>query len=96
MKTKERLAQALETAGVPSGLVMKAREGWYDDYESHSATPKADLVRDLHRLGRPDLVARVRDGEFDNTKEEGDAWVASPEGQATQRLLNAGYFNRGA
>jgi hypothetical protein len=33
------------------------------------------------------LTARVIGGEFDATREESDAWAASPEGQETMKLL---------
>ncbi len=33
------------------------------------------------------LAQRVLDGEFDATREESDAWAASPEGQETFRQL---------
>ena len=83
MKTKERLAQALHAIG-EFELVRRARAGEFDDYECSSVTPKVDLVRALYLLGRDEATAlalRVKDGQFDNTKEEADAWAASPEGR---------------
>lgn len=91
MHTKEKLAQVLEAAEVPSTLVRNARMGTYDDYESPLEMPKHQLIRDLGRAGYPDLVLRVQQGEFDNTQAEGDAWLESPEGQ---RALKT-YFRKG-
>jgi hypothetical protein len=78
--TKERLALALDDLMVTTKdervapLILKARHGDYDDYESHSATPQSDLVRDLLALGHEQLVKRVINGEFDGTREEAQAW----------------------
>jgi hypothetical protein len=33
------------------------------------------------------MVDRVKDGDFDASKEESDAWAASPDGQETFRQL---------
>lgn len=86
MRTKERLAQALEAARCPLWMVEKARAGGYDDYESDSPIPLTDLVRDLRAAGgQQDLIRRAVGGEFDGTREEAEAWAASPEGQAVLR-----------
>ena len=53
-----------------------ARQGRYDDYESEHAMPIGDLVNDLVAAGRRDLAKRAQQGEWDGTKEEGDAWFA--------------------
>jgi hypothetical protein len=74
MKTKERLALALEESGAPVAMVEQARAGGYDDYESDSATPQLDLIRDCAMYGLHTLIARVKEGEFEGTKEEGMAW----------------------
>lgn len=76
LSTKERLAQALEALNDPrvKPLIARARDGDFDDYESHSATPQIDLVTELRKLGLTDFAARAMDGEFDGTKEEGEAW----------------------
>jgi hypothetical protein len=77
MKTKERLASALDEAGAPIGMVKAANAGEYDDYESESATPISDLVRDCLRHGLKGIANRAMDGEFDGTKEESQAWFES-------------------
>ena len=73
--TKERLAQVLHAAGLFE-MEKAARQGLYDDYESESATPINDLVNDLIAAGQRDLAKRAQSGEWDGTKEEGEAWFA--------------------
>jgi hypothetical protein len=88
MRTKERLAQALEAAGFPD-TAERARRGLYDDYESPYALPKFELVKTLCSHGeRGEAFAeRVKAGEFNNTKEEAAAWMNSPEGKTALEKL---------
>ena len=104
--TSEKLALAMEAAGVPPNLVAKARNADYDDYRSEvSATPCVDLVRDLYGLAstadNPDkaarfmeLRARAINGEFDAQKWESDAWAESmkddPEMGPLLKSMSAG------
>lgn len=81
--TREKLARAMAEAGVPAEGIRQARAGYYDEYLSDNPLPLLTLVNDLETNGFGNLAARVRTGEFDATKEESDAWAASPEGQAT-------------
>jgi hypothetical protein len=81
--TTERLARVLETEGLPAGMVAAARDGYYDDFKSPLAMPETQLYHDLLAQNRPDLADRVKDGEWDATKEESDAWAQSFEGQQT-------------
>jgi hypothetical protein len=74
MTTNERLAQALEKANAPIHMVDRARAGQYNDFESDSATPIINLVRDLRLCGLSELAVRAMNGEFDSTKEEAEAW----------------------
>lgn len=74
LATSERLAQALHAAGLLE-METKAREGYYDDYKSPLATPITQLVNDLNDAGQFSLAKRAMDGEFDGTKEEGEAWM---------------------
>jgi hypothetical protein len=46
-------------------LMLRASAGAYHCFDSASATPKVDLVRELEGAGLLDLAARVRRGEFD-------------------------------
>lgn len=86
--TSEKLALAMEAAGVPSSLVAKARNADYDDFRSEvSATPCLDLVNDLARLmstpqyaineSIAELRKRAMNGEFDAQQWESDAWAES-------------------
>jgi GTP:adenosylcobinamide-phosphate guanylyltransferase len=88
--TTERLAEALHAAGCPAAMIRRAREGYYDDYKSPLATPCMQLVSDLENIGQRDLANRARNGEFDGTREEAEAWARSPDGQAAFRDLLGG------
>lgn len=95
--TAERLAAALEEAGLPPELVERARAAEFDDYRSPHAMPLITLVSELRAIGTPaaaGIIQRVIEGEFDGTKAEADAWAASPEGRATFAELVGG--NRAA
>jgi hypothetical protein len=98
--TTAKLAAALsEIPGVPRAMITRAIDGYYHDYMSPLAFPEMQLAADLLELAklpatprnsRPLLramVDRVKDGDFDASKEESDAWAASPDGQETFRQL---------
>jgi hypothetical protein len=98
--TTAKLAKALSgIPGVPREMIQRAVDGYYHDYLSPLALPEVQLVSDLRDLAsrpatprdsRPLLKAlaqAVIDGEHDATKEESDAWAASPDGQETFRQL---------
>lgn len=72
-RTKDRLTHVLEQAGLWD-MARKARDGYYDDYETPIATPKIQLVVDLLTAGRADLADRAKAGEWDATREESDEW----------------------
>lgn len=74
MRTKDKLARALEEVGAPSGMIEAALRGAYDDFESDSATPISDLVRDASKHGLTTIVGRAINGEFDSTSDESEAW----------------------
>jgi len=89
MHTKDRLAHELEIIGL-ADMAARAREGYYDDFLSPLAAPIVELVGELAKVRSMQAIGlrqRVINGEFDATQEESDAWAASPEGQATMRLL---------
>lgn len=78
--TTEKLALALEAAERDVELrtmIVRARQGYYHDYLSPLALPEMQLVADLEERGHPELAQRVRDGEFDASKAESDAWMCS-------------------
>lgn len=74
MKTKEKLAHALIQANAPGTMVDAAMNGDYDDFESKSATPINDLVRDCRERGLDAIAKQAMDGDFDATREESEAW----------------------
>lgn len=74
MTTKEKLAVALNESGAPTAMVELAMAGAYDDFESNSATPINDLIRDSRLAGLDDITQRAMNGDFDGTKEESQAW----------------------
>ena len=71
--TKQKLANVLDGAKLPD-LAAEARAGRFDDFESESLTPIVDLVKSLESAGRQDLADRARNGEWDGTREEAEAW----------------------
>lgn len=90
MKTKERLARELEKAGAPARIVEKAREGWYDDFESPFSFPTHALVQELRATrmtGMIEFAKRVKGGEFDGTREQAREWAQSREGQGALKGL---------
>jgi len=98
--TSERLAARLRTvAGIPAAMIERAEQGYYHDYVSPLTFPEMQLVADLRALlgtpgaGNAAIKAVVDDvigGIYDATREESDAWAASPEGQAAFRELLEG------
>lgn len=74
ISTKEKLALALVASGAPSEMIEKAKQGYYDDYESELAAPIVQLVADLQAAGLEELRQKAIDGEFDGTPEESEAW----------------------
>lgn len=85
--TKEKLAAALRAEGFVA-LAERAHAGEFDDFESEEHDlPKVALVAALLALDTPAaerFAARVTDGEFDNTREEAEAWLRSYQQQQGQ------------
>lgn len=78
-QTTDRLAAELRKVGLEL-MARKAEAGHYDDYLSELTFPIAALVGDLEAAGTPaarELAQRARDGDFDATEEEADAWERS-------------------
>lgn len=87
--TKDILADELRKAGLEE-LAKKAETGYYHDFLSPLETPCIQLISDLTKAGTPAALAlrrRHMNGEFDATKDESEAWAASPDGQAVMREL---------
>lgn len=89
LHTTEKLARALEAENDPrlASLIERARQGHYHDFLSPLPTPEFQLMADLTALGHTALAERVKEGEFDASKAESEAWGASPEGQAAYSEL---------
>jgi len=87
-KTTQKLMAALEEALAPTWMINKAENMMYDDFLSESPFPIADLVYDCRNEGLYKIANRAIDGDFDATKEESDAWAASPDGQTNFKQIN--------
>lgn len=84
-------------------IAARARAAHFDDYfapqEIADGMEHLRLVRELnaiargtnraHRLRIRDVVAAVKAGEFDGTREESDRWSASKDGQEAMALLRS-------
>lgn len=92
MHTKDFLAGELRKAGLDA-MADKAATGYYHDFLSPLPAPCIQLETDLRAAGTPEamaLRARHLNGEFDASKEESDAWAASPDGRAAVSQLMPG------
>lgn len=95
MHTKDKLAAALREVGLDV-MADQAATGYYHDFLSPLDTPELQLISDLMDVAtinpNKDAILKLRDrvmqGEFDASKEESDAWAASPEGQAAFKMLS--------
>lgn len=86
--TKLKLAVAIRECGAEhEDLAERAASGEFDDFESPHATPITFLVRELEQAKLFKLADRVKEGDFDCTEAEADAWMDSADGKATFGLL---------
>src|SRR5262245_5522046 len=97
MRTRDKLAAELrkvaaaaspENAARYEAFAKRAETGEFDDYGSMYDCPITQLNNELMAAGFTKFAARVRDGEFDATKEESDEWARSPEGQEAAKQLS--------
>jgi len=84
----DRLLEALEMEAdqgksIPLEIIRKAQTHYYHDYLSPIAMNMIALYHDARAAGLEIVASGAVSGLFDATKEEADAWAASPEGQAT-------------
>jgi hypothetical protein len=77
-----------ENAAKYEAFASRAEAGEFDDYADTHACPITQLYTELVEAGFIKFAARVRDGEFDATKEESDEWARSPSGQAALKQLS--------
>ncbi len=87
--TSDKLADALLAEGF-GAIAERARRDEFHDFLSPHDFPAIMLVRELRHCGRKgrDFAKRVEEGEFDATREEGAAWLATDEGQEALRSLS--------
>jgi len=98
MHTKDILADALRDAGLPT-MAARAAEGYYHDYLSPLAMPEKMLCDELTSAGTSAALAlyeRVKQGDYDASEEEEEAWAASPEGVAAMQAFAARFMQKRA
>lgn len=96
MRTRDKLAAELRKVAEKSGqhaakyeeFAKRAETGEFDDYADTHVCPITQLYIELMAAGFTKFAARVRDGEFDATKEESDEWARSPSGQEAAKGLS--------
>jgi hypothetical protein len=71
-------------------MIRRARRNKYHDFLGDEAFNIHMIVEHARRLGYDDIAQQAIDGKYDATKEEADAWAASPEGQETFAELTKG------
>lgn len=73
----EKLAHALHAAGL-FDLERRARNKEFSDYDGPHALPQLELINELsrwyYRREVRSLIARVKAGDFDATRQESDDW----------------------
>lgn len=102
-ESADKLADALAAVpGCPPELVTCARYGYYHDFESPLDMPTLQLAGDLGVIARAPgtaaearamyeaLIERVKNGDFDATAAESDAWARSADGRAALRAVTGG------
>lgn len=95
--TSQKIADALaaepcapEFEEQRQAMVALALQDHYHDFFGTAPCPITDLNNDCLAIGMQGLAARVRDGEFDATKEESNEWAGSAEGKAALGKLIGG------
>jgi hypothetical protein len=98
MHTKDILAAALSDAGLLE-MAERAAEGYYHDFLSPLVMPEKQLLSELTTIGTSaalTLCERVKQGDFDPSDDESDAWASSPAGQAALQAFAAKFDKRRA
>jgi hypothetical protein len=95
--TSQKIADALSAEAVAPEheerrqiMIRGALMDHYHDMFGHGPTPITELHSHCMAIGLTALAARVRDGEFDPTPEESEAWAQSLEGIDTMNKLSPG------
>lgn len=89
-EAQAKLVNALVERGAPPLMVAHARQGLFDDYKSDHPTPCILLVEACRAAGMPDMAERAKNGEFDGTRADSDAWAKSSDGQSAFKELLSG------
>lgn len=105
MPTKERLSRHLRSIGL-TVLASRAATGEFSDFEGPHATPKVVLLQELLKAQEKakrakgehhpkvfaihDLAQLIKDGQYDDTKAESDAWAAKQTGEVAETLDKLG------
>lgn len=63
-------------------IMNRTARGHYNECTGPLETPIVQLVKDLTRAGALELAEDAKNGRFDATSDEWQAWETSPEGQA--------------
>lgn len=95
ISTSEKLAIALEAKQKKelTETIIKAKNGYYDNYKSPLMEPQLQLIEDLRIIGGcDDLIKKVTDGEFEPTKKECEAWWTSNDGKEVSRRIGSSFF----
>jgi hypothetical protein len=96
MRTRDKLAAELRKVAAKSAgnaliyetFAQRAETGEFDDYADTYVCPITQLYTELMCAGLQKFADRVKNGEFDATKEESDEWARSPSGQEAARMLS--------
>lgn len=89
MTSTEKLVAALKEAQAPPYLIGMAERNLFNDYLSPNPAPCMDLLKALNSCGAEahkqgnltlslalkEIFDRAKEGEFDGTVEESNAWV---------------------
>lgn len=95
-KSTQKLVSALEELNQSRNdstldeIIDLARKEQFHDFQSPHTFSLMELGRRLKNIGYSDddtIITRIKEGEFDATKEESQAWMNSPEGQDTLKEL---------
>lgn len=94
-ESTRRLVNALEGEYLLTGdkrlqpVIFRAKSDYYHDFFGEPALPEVELYNFFMATGHIKLAERVKNGDFDATKEESDEWARSEEGQSIfKSILN--------
>ena len=89
-EAQTKLVAALREAAAPAAMIDAALDGLYDDFRSDHDAPISVLVHHALRCGLKEIATRAKNGEFDGTKADAQAWAQTPEGMETVAEFSVG------